>query len=259
MTALPVALLPEGWKPAADALAGRVVLVTGAYGGLGSAVARAAAHAGATVVITGKRKRQLEQLYDAMVAEGLPEPVIHPLDMEAATPADYGALAEGLERDFGRLDGIVHAAASFAGLTPIAMHKPDDWLRAMHVNVSAPFALTQACMPLLLRAPDSAVVFVLDNPALLQRAHWGAYGVSKAALERLVAILHQETDESTLRTHALLPAPMRTALRRLAYFGEDTMQLPLPDASATAAVYLLGADAAPARGAVLDLNGAASR
>jgi NAD(P)-dependent dehydrogenase (short-subunit alcohol dehydrogenase family) len=254
LTALPVARLPEGWKPAADTLAGRVVLVTGAYGGLGSAVSRAAARAGATVVITGKRKRQLEQLYDAMMSEGLPEPVIHPLDMEAATPADYAALAEGLERDFGRLDGIVHAAASFAGLTPIVMHKPDAWLRTLHVNVSAPFALTQACMPLLLGAPDSAVVFVLDNPDLLQRAHWGAYGASKAALERFVAILHQETDDGAMRTHALLPAPMRTTLRRMAYFGEDSMQLPLPDAAAKAAIYLLGPDAAPARGAVLDLR-----
>jgi Grx4 family monothiol glutaredoxin len=97
---------------------------------------------------------------------------------------------------------------------PIAMHKPDDWLRALHVNVSAPFALTQACLPLLTQAPDSAVVFVLDNPDLLQRAHWGAYGVSKAALERFVSILHEEHDTGAFRVHALLPAPMRTALRR---------------------------------------------
>ncbi len=254
MTSLPVMRLPVDWEPAADSLAGRVVLVTGAYGGLGGAVARAASKAGATVVIAGRRKRQLEQLYDAMRAEGLSEPVIHPLDMETATPTDYAALADGLERDFGRLDGIVHAAVSFAGLTPIAMHKPDEWLRALHVNVSAPFALTQSCMPLLTRASDSSVVFVLDNAELLQRAHWGGYGVSKAALERLVAILHQETDESSLRVHALLPAPMRTRLRRQAYFGEDTMQQPLPDTAALAALYLLGAQAMAARGAVLDLR-----
>lgn len=254
MTALPVSRLPEGWTPATDTLDGRVVLVTGAYGGLGGAVARAAARAGATVVITGKRKRQLEQLYDAMLAEGLSEPVIHPLDMEVATPRDYTALAEGLERDFGRLDGIVHAAASFSGLTPIAMHKPDDWLRALHVNVSAPFALTQACMPLLQQAGDSAVVFVLDNPELMQRAHWGGYGVSKAALERFVAILHQETERSPMRTHALLPAPMRTTLRRYAYFGEDTLQHPLPDVTAEAVIYLLSQQAAATRGGVLDLR-----
>lgn len=254
MTALPGARLPVGWTFATDTLADRVVLVTGACGGLGGAVARAASRAGATVVITGRRKRQLEQLYDAMREEGLAEPVIHPLDMEVATPREYTALAEGLERDFGRLDGIVHAAASFAGLTPLSMHKPDEWLRALHINVSAPFALTQACMPLLTEAADSAVVFVLDDPELLQRAHWGGYGVSKAALERLVAILHQETDTSPLRTHALLPPPMRTALRKLAYFGEDIMQRPLPDAAADAAVYLLSAQGAPARGAVLDLR-----
>jgi len=248
--------LPQGWAPAADSLADRVVLVTGAYGGLGRAVAQAAARAGATVVITGKRRRQLEQLYDLMLAEQLPEPVIHPLDMEAATPRDYGMLADGLEQNLGRLDGIVHCAASFGGLTPVGMHKPDEWLRTMHINVSAPFALTQACLALLGKAPDAAVVFVLDNPDLVNRAHWGAYGVSKAALERFVEILHQETDTTAIRTHALLPAPMRTALRHLAYFGEDPNTQPLPDAAASAAVWLLGAQGTSARGAMLDLRSA---
>ncbi|RDS84565.1 SDR family NAD(P)-dependent oxidoreductase [Dyella monticola] len=251
---LPLHRLPTSWTPTTNELEGRVVLVTGAYGGLGSATARAAACAGATVVITGKRKRQLEQLYDAMVEAGLPEPVIHPLDMETATPRDYESLAEGLQRDLGRLDGIVHTAASFAGLMPVSTHKPDAWLRSLHVNVSAPFALTQACLPLLTAAPDSAVVFVLDNPELVQRAHWGAYGVSKAALERFVTILHEEHDDDALRVHALLPAPMRTTLRRTAYFGEDTLQHPLPDATANAVVYLLSNQATAARGGVLDLR-----
>ncbi|WP_414649267.1 SDR family NAD(P)-dependent oxidoreductase [Dyella sp.] len=238
----------------ADALAERVVLVTGAYGGLGSAVAHAAAHAGATVILAGRRKRQLEQLYDEMVRQQLPEPVIHPLDLEAATPADYEALADAIERDLGRLDGIVHAAVSFTGLTPLAMHKPDHFLRAMHVNVSAPFALTQACLPLLAGAADSAVVFVHDDPDLVARAHWGGYGASKAALERMAEILHHENDRGSVRVHGVLPAPMRTALRREAYFGEDTLMHPLPDVTAEAVVYLLSAEGAGARGAVLDLR-----
>lgn len=251
---LPLSHLPAGWTVAPDSLAGRVVLVTGACGGLGSAVARAAARAGATVVITGKRQRQLEQLYDAMRAEGLTEPVIHPLDLELATPRDYTALADGLTRDFGRLDGLVHAAASFGGLTPLSVHKPDDWLRTLHVNVSAPFALTQACLPLLNDAADAAVVFVLDDPELLRRAHWGGYGVSKAALERYVEILHEENDRGSLRVHALLPAPMRTTLRRQAYFGEDSLRHALPDASAEAVLYLLGSHGVAARGSALDLR-----
>lgn len=249
---LPLLRLPDE-RPAAS-LAGRVVLVTGACGGLGTAVAKSAARAGATVIITGRRKRQLEQLYDAMVGQDLPQPVIHPLDLESATPVDYEALADGIERDLGRLDGIVHAAASFSGLTPLSVHKPDHFLRAMHVNVSAPFALTQACLPLLGKAPDSAVVFVTDNPELVSRAHWGAYGASKAALERLAGILHAEHDKGSLRVHAVLPGPMRTTLRREAYFGENSLLQPTPDATAQAIVFLLGEAGVVARGTTLDLR-----
>lgn len=254
MSALPSTRLPDGWSPAQGLLAGRVILVTGATGGLGGETARAAMRAGATVVITGRKVRALEKLYDQLVADGGSQPVIHPLDLESATPADYAALAEGIENELGRLDGIVHAAAHFNELTPIAMHKPDDWLRAMQVNVSAPFALTQACMPLLSRADDSAVVFVLDDPDLLSRAHWGGYGVSKAAVERMAAVLHAENLKGAMRVHALLPAPMRTALRRAAYYGENTLDRPLPTASAEALVYLLSGAGADARGTVLDIR-----
>lgn len=256
MSALPSTRLPPFWTPAPGLLDGRVVVVTGVTGGLGGATAKAAVRAGATVVITGRKVRALEKHYDELVALGGAEPVIHPLDLESATPNDYAALAEGIEKDFGRLDGIVHAAAHFNELTPLAMHKPDDWLRAMQVNVSAPFALTQACLPLLGKAADSAVVFVVDDPDLLSRAHWGGYGVSKAAVERLTAVLHAENSRGPLRVHALLPPPMRTALRRAAYYGENTLDRPLPDAAADAAVYLLSEAGSAARGRVLDLRSA---
>lgn len=246
--------LPDGWEPPPGLLQDRVILITGACGGLGSAVVRAAAGAGATVVLCGRRQRPLERLHDALCAEHLPQPVIHPLDLESATPEDYAALAQALERDLGHLDGVVHAAASFSALTPLAMHRPDDWLRVLHVNVSAPFALMQACLPLLERAPDSAAVFLLDDPERLARAHWGGYGVSKAALERYVEILQQEHDGGSLRVHALLPGPMRTTLRRAAYFGEDSLQHPLPEVTAAAVLYLLAPAGAAARGRLLDLR-----
>jgi NAD(P)-dependent dehydrogenase (short-subunit alcohol dehydrogenase family) len=251
---LPTARLPDSWSPAPGALDGRVFVITGATGGLGGETARAIVRAGGTVVITGRKVRPLEKLYDELIALGGAEPVIHPLDLESATPADYAALADGLEAEFGRLDGVVHAAAHFNELTPMAMHKPDDWLRAMQVNVSAPFALTQACMPLLNRGDDSAVVFVLDDPELVSRAHWGGYGVSKAAVERMAAVLHAEHRGGAMRVHALLPPPMRTALRRAAYYGENTLEKPLPTASAEAIVYLLSGAGADARGAVLDIR-----
>ncbi|MDE1886227.1 MAG: SDR family NAD(P)-dependent oxidoreductase, partial [Xanthomonadaceae bacterium] len=138
-------------------------------------------------------------------------------------------------------------------LRPAADIEADDWLRGMHVNVSAPFLLTQACLPMLREAKQASVVFVLDDPVRMGRAYWGAYGVAKHALAGLVSILRAEWESTFVRAHALLPAPMRTRLRGAAYYGENALDLPLPDATADAVVYLLGADGATAQ-TTLDLR-----
>ena len=252
---LSLAHLPGGYAPAADALKDRVILIAGAAGGLGRASALACARAGATVLLAGRKRRALESVYDEVAAlPGVRPPVIQLIDLLGATPADYESLAEMIGNELGRLDGIVHAAARFDGLTPIAMHKQREWVETLHVNLSAPFLMTQACMPLLQERADSAVVFVLDDSERMGRAHWGAYGTAKAALEGFASILHEETEGSSLRVHALLPAPMRTALRRMAWFGENAENVETPEAAAEAVVYLLSPQAADARGRVLDLR-----
>ncbi|MDE1958707.1 MAG: SDR family NAD(P)-dependent oxidoreductase [Xanthomonadaceae bacterium] len=256
MIALPVARLPGGWEADADTLAGRVILVTGASGGLGQAVSLACAAAGASVVLLGRNVRALESVYDAIKAAGGAEPAIYPLNLEGASPRDCDGVATAIERDLGGLDGVVHAAARFDGLTPLDVLSAEEWLRVLQVNLTAPFLLMQALLPLLLARADSAAVFVLDDLERMRRAHWGAYGVAKAGLETLAAILHQEHDAGPLRVHALLPAPMRTALRKMAWFGEDTLRHPLPAVTAMAVVYLLSPAGMDARGALLDLRGA---
>ena len=247
-----VAYEPAVHVAGADALRGRVVLVTGACGGLGSAAAQAAAHAGATVVLLGRRVRALEKLYDAIKAQGAPEPAIYPLNLEGATPADYQQLAETIERECGRLDGILHAAAQFEGLAPLSLVAPEDWIRALHVNLGASMLLTQACLPLLAKAADAGVVFVLDDPARVERAHWGGYAVAKAGIAALVRVWADELEKTPVRIHALLPGPMRTALRAKAYFAENPEKVPEPQRWADACVYLLAAADASLRGAVLD-------
>jgi NAD(P)-dependent dehydrogenase (short-subunit alcohol dehydrogenase family) len=254
MSADRYARLPAGWSASSGCLRERVVLITGASGGLGRASALAATRAGASVILLGRKVRALEKAYDELGALGLAQPAIYPLDLSGATPNDYAELAATIEREFGRLDGIVHAAAHFGGLQPAANIAPDDWLRSLHVNLSAPFMLTQACLPLLQQAGDASVVFVLDDPARMAKAHWGAYGVAKQGLSGLASILHEELENTSIRVHALLPMPMRTALRRAAYYGENTLDLPVPDVAADALVYLLGADGLAARGKVLDLR-----
>lgn len=254
MGSLALARLPKDWACASDSLKDRVVLVTGAGGGVGRAVALAIARAGATAVLLGRKVRPLEKLYDEIVAGGGAQPAIQPLDLEGATPADYEDMATAIEREFGRLDGVVNAAAHFSGLQPAAAIDPLEWLRGLHINVSAPFLMLQACLPLLGRAPDASVVFVIDDLDRVARAHWGAYGVAKHGLAGMLSILHQEFESGPVRFHGVLPPPLRTALRRTAYFGENSLALPAADTVADAFVYLLSAAGAAARGNVLDLR-----
>ncbi len=253
--------LPVEWKPAADSLRDRVVLVVGAAGALGRASALAAAQAGARVVLLGRKPRALEKVYDEIEVTHAGAAAIYPLDLSGATPQHYADLAATIAREYAQLDGIVFAAAQFDGLQPVAEIKPEAWLRTMQVNLTAPFLLIQACADLLqgnataaAQSTDASVVFVIDDPARVGKAFWGGYGVSKYALAGLLSILHEEWESSRVRMHALLPAPMRSMLRRAAYFGENTVALPTADATAQAAVYLLGDDARGARGRVLDLR-----
>lgn len=252
---LPVTRLPAGWSPAPASLADRVILITGAGGGLGRAAALACAAAGATVLLSDRKVPLLNPVYDAIMAlPGVPQPVLQPMDLQGVTPLEYQTFAESVKRQLGHLDGVVHAAVKCEGLTPLGMQDPKEWVSTLHVDLSAPFLLTQACLPLLLESKDSAVVFVLDDPDRMGRAHWGAYGVAKAGLEGLASILHEETEKTVLRVHTLLPAPMRTGLRRTVWTGEDPATIATPDAAAHAVVYLLSADAREARGKLLDLR-----
>lgn len=235
-------------------LQGRVVLVTGANGGLGRATALACARAGATVVLAGRKVRALEAVYDEIEVLGAPQAAIYPVDLEGANPDDHDGIADAVRLQCGRLDGLVHAAAHFDGLRTIEQSKPFDWLRTQQVDLNAPVMLTRACLPLLRAAGDAAVVFVFDDPARVGKAYWGSYGVAKFALAGFASILHDENSSGPLRVHGLLPAPMRTTLRRMAYFGEDALARPTPDGTGAAVAFLLGAEAGSLRGKTLDLR-----
>lgn len=205
---------------ASGALDQRVVLVSGAHGGLGSAAAVACADAGATVVLLGRKVPKLNRVYDAVAKVGA-EPLLYPLDLEGATPDDYAELADRLHAELGRLDGVLHCAAEFKGLTPLEHTDPAAFARVLHVNLTAPWWLSQACLPLLKQSNDAALVFAVDDLDRVGQAYWGAYGVAEHGLTSLVGMLHTELATSSVRVSALQPGPMRTALRSRAY-ADDT-------------------------------------
>lgn len=240
------AALPE---VAADALAGRTVLVAGAHGGLGAEAAMACARAGATVVLLGRRVPKLNRVYDAVKALG-PEPAMYPIDLAGADPADYADLAAKVGGELGGIHGLLHCAAEFTGLAPLEATAPEAFVRNLHVNLTAPWLLTQACLPWLRKAGDSAVVFVTDDPARVGRAYWGAYGLAKQGLAALVRQLSAETDSTPVRVSGLEPGPMRTDLRARAYADEAQLRVPAPAAYAPACVHLLSPAGVAHRGQI---------
>ncbi|HHW76870.1 MAG TPA: SDR family NAD(P)-dependent oxidoreductase, partial [Xanthomonadaceae bacterium] len=142
----------KDYQPVADLLKERVILVTGAGDGIGRAVARRLAVHGATVILLGRTIRKLEQIYDEIEQVGAPKPAIYPMNLEGASPKDYVDLARVLDTEFGRLDGLLHNAALFEGLTPLANYDIELWYRILQVNLNAPFLLTQALLGLLNRS-----------------------------------------------------------------------------------------------------------
>ena len=227
----------------------RVILITGAAGGLGAAAARAAAAAGATVVLLGRKPAKLERVYDAVEALG-PEPLLYPLDLAGASPDDYAELAARIGSELGRLDGVLHCAADFPGLTPLEQADPAVLARNVHVNLTARAWLSQACLPLLRQRDDAALVFVLDDIERVGQAYWGGYGVAQHAQHGLIASLHRETAAGSVRVAGLQPGPMRTPLRARAYLHEEDREAVEPQRYAHACVQLLATQGAAHRGTV---------
>lgn len=234
---------PRTYSPAPDALKDRVVLITGASDGIGRAVAKALAAHGARVVLHGRNVKRLEAVYDAIVAAGGQRPSIVPLDLEKAGPAEYESLASAVEKEYGRLDGLLHNAGMLGERAPIEHYDVAKWMRTLHVNANVPFILTQRCLPLLKRSADPSIVFTTSGVVPRPRAYWGAYLVSKWAAEGLMRMLADELETSpAMRVNSLNPGAVKTNMRLQAYPAEDRSVLKEPDAIVAPYLFLLGPD-----------------
>ena len=208
-------------------LANRIALVTGASRGIGHATALALAHAGAHVVAVARTVGALEELDDAIRAASGQSATLVPLDLKDYPGIDR--LGVALHERFGRLDILVGNAGILGPLSPLGHVEPKAWDDVMAVNVTANWRLICAMDPLLKFSDAGRVVFISSSMAARAVAYWGAYAVSKAALETLARTYAAETATTPVRVNLFTPGPVRTRMRAQAMPGEDPMSLKPPD------------------------------
>ncbi|MGR5176991.1 YciK family oxidoreductase [Vibrio parahaemolyticus] len=216
------------YSTAPEALQGKVILVTGAGAGIGRQAALSYAEHGATVILLGRNVKNLELIYDEIESKGYPLPAIIPLDLKGATKQNYVDMAETIEGQFGRLDGILHNAGVLGTLSPFDQIDEETFDDVMQINVKAEFLMTQALLPALKKSDAGRVIFTSSTVGHAGRAFWGTYAMSKFAVEGMMQILADELSDTAIRVNAINPGATRTRMREKAYPGEDANSLKTP-------------------------------
>ncbi|VTZ25646.1 Short-chain dehydrogenase/reductase SDR [Methylocella tundrae] len=210
-------------------LQGRIALVTGASRGVGRAVALQLARAGAHIIALARTQGALEDLDDAIRAEGS-EATLTPCDITDFDALDR--LGRAIYDRWGKLDILVGNAGVLGSITPLGHIEPKEWDEVLAVNVTANWRLIRSLDPLLRASDAGRAVFLTSSVAHAAdfRPYWGAYAVSKAALNALVRTYAVETMNITaIKVMAVNPGPLRTRMRAKAMPGEDPMTLRTPE------------------------------
>lgn len=227
----------------------RIILITGAGDGIGRVTAITAAREGATVILLGRTTAKLEAVYDEIVDSGHPEPGIVPMDLASVGVDEVNELASVLDTNYGRLDGVLHNASILGERVPIDQYTPSKWQSVIQVNLNAVFLLTRILMPLLNRSVDGRLLFTSSGVGAVPRAYWGAYSVSKYAVEGLAMVMADELEStSKVRVNIINPGGTRTKMRAEAYPAEDPATLKTAEDLMPLYLYLLSADSASEHG-----------
>jgi len=208
-------------------LTGKIALVTGASKGIGAAVAKSYAKAGAHVVLIARNKGGLEKIDDEIRALG-GSATLMPLDLLNLDELDQ--LGPVLYERFGKLDIFVGNAGLLGTLGPLTHADPKEFQRVMDVNLTANFRLIRTLDPLLSASDSGRAIFVTTGAGVVKgRGYWGAYSISKAALESMVRVYADECADKNLRVNMIDPNVVRTDMRKAAKPGENPQSIPAPD------------------------------
>jgi len=218
-----------------------VWLITGAAGALGAELVRQVMSDGADCIALDRDARGLDALHDELHEQLGRGPALMPMDLAGGAPDDYQQLAEVVEAEFGRIDVMVHAAATFKALRPILHQQPGEWLEIVQTCLTAPYMLTAVLAPLM--SANSLVVFVGDDHCLHNPGGWAAFGVAQAGRRQMVKILKADRARNGPGVVEIDPGPFYSRLRVAAWPSDSPRNLPTAETAATRVIARIGQSA----------------
>jgi NAD(P)-dependent dehydrogenase (short-subunit alcohol dehydrogenase family) len=224
---------------------GKVVLVTGANGGLGTYVTQAFLDAGATVIGTSRKIQQSD----------FSNPSFSAMPAEISTGEGAKVLVDQVAARFGKLDVLAHTVGGFAGGQSIADIDDATFQRMLDLNLKAVFHILRATIPVLRQTGDGRVIAIGSRAALEPGPGVGAYSASKAAMVSLIRTVALENKDAGLRANVILPGTMDTPANRKAIPNADVSKWVRPGAVANLITWLAGDAGKDINGAVIPVYG----
>jgi NAD(P)-dependent dehydrogenase (short-subunit alcohol dehydrogenase family) len=234
-------------------LKGQVALITGASRGLGHALALEFARQGADLVVNSRAfsANQLEQTRREVEALGAK---VLTVVADVADRADVERLAAEALARFGRVDILVNNASEL-GPTPMPYltdYPIEYFEKVLRTNVIAPFLLTRALIGQMLARGAGSIINVSSDAGVVGYPGWGAYGISKAALDHLTRTWGAELAGTGVRINSVDPGSMDTEMHRAAEPEEDPAQWAKPEQVTEVFVYLASNEAKEVSGQRFD-------
>jgi NAD(P)-dependent dehydrogenase (short-subunit alcohol dehydrogenase family) len=230
-------------------LLGKVALITGGSRGIGKAVAAAYLRAGGAVFICGRDQDQLNAAVGELRQAG---EKVEGAAGDVGIADDAQRLVATASARFGMIDVLVNNASILGPREPLADYPLAAWEEVLRVNLTGIFLMTRAVLPSMLARRVGSIINVTSGVGRRGKARWGAYAVTKAAVENFTQVLADEVKEFQIRVNAVNPAATRTTMRAAAYPAEDPLTLPTAEEIVPVFLYLASDASATITGQSLD-------
>tara|TARA_Y100001970_G_scaffold98563_1_gene123938 strand:- start:85207 stop:85959 length:753 start_codon:yes stop_codon:yes gene_type:complete len=242
------------FDPEDNELEDRIILVSGAGSGIGKEASIQFSDYGAKLILLSKNLSHLEEVHNEIINRGNHEPLIHQIDFNSASEKEYKDISTAIENQYEKLDCLLNNAAILGEKKPIEHYDSLTWDVVIQTNLRSPFLLTKNLIPLLRKSDSGSILFSSSGVGKKGRAYWGAYSVSKFAIEGLNQILAEELDNtSNIRVNCINPGATRTQMRQKAYPAENPNEVEKPEKKINSYIYFMSKKSKSINGVSIDL------